>query len=276
MRFCSFNIDGRDGWGLVQGEQVFEVRTWPTLRHAIAEGALARAASSAGSVRPLNLRELKLQPVIPNPGKIICVGLNYETHRNETGRAVVAHPTLFTRFADSQAGHLSDLTLPRESSKLDYEGELAIIIGEGGRRIPAKEALERVAGYACYNDGSIRDWQAHTTQFIAGKSWPGTGAFGPWMVTSDEFGQIGPQRLRTRLNGELMQEAALGDMIFSVPRLIEYISTFTPLAPGDVIVSGTPGGVGFKRTPPVFMKPGDRVEVEIDGIGVLSNGIAGE
>jgi len=135
------------------------------------------------------------------------------------------------------------------------------------------DALDRVAGYACYNDGTIRDWQAHTIQFTAGKTWPQTGAFGPWMVTPDEFGDLGPQRLRTRLNGEVMQDAVLADMIFPVPQLIAYISTFTPLAPGDVIVSGTPGGVGNKRNPPVYMKPGDRVEVEIDGIGTVSNGI---
>jgi len=160
-----------------------------------------------------------------------------------------------------------------ESNKLDYEGELAVVIGQGGRRIPADKALDHVAGYSCYNDGSVRDWQAHTIQFSPGKNWPETGAFGPWLVTPDEFGPLGPQRLQTRLNGEVMQDAHLSDMIFPVPRLIEYISTFTPLNPGDVIVSGTPGGVGARRDPPVFMKEGDIVEVEIDGIGTLVNSI---
>jgi 2-keto-4-pentenoate hydratase/2-oxohepta-3-ene-1,7-dioic acid hydratase in catechol pathway len=273
VKLCSFEFEGRDAWGIVQGEQVAIVSEWPTLRDAIAAGGLDRAAAHAAGAR-INLDQIRLQPVIPNPGKIICVGLNYESHRKETGRAVVSHPTLFTRFADSQTGHASDIILPPESKQLDYEGELAVIIGKGGRRICAGDAPDHIAGYACYNDGSIRDWQAHTIQFTPGKTWPQTGAFGPWMVTPDEFGEPGKQRLRTRLNGQVMQDAVLSDMIFSVPRLIEYISIFTPLGPGDVIVSGTPGGVGSKRNPPVFMKPGDRIEVEIDRIGTLSNGIA--
>lgn len=272
MRLATLDLDGVAAWGVVSDEEIALVDRWPTLREAIAAGALANAAIAA-SGRRVRLADAVWLPVIPDPAKILCVGLNYENHRKETGRAVVSNPTIFTRFADSQTGHCRDIVLPPESHQLDYEGELAVIIGRGGRRIPAADALDHVAGYACYNDGSVRDWQAHTIQFTPGKNWPETGSFGPWMVTPDEFGPLGPQRLLTRLNGQVMQEAALSDMIFSVPQLIEYVSTFTPLSPGDVIVSGTPGGVGVKRDPPVFMKEGDRVEVEIDGLGVLVNTI---
>lgn len=273
MHFATIEWNGQARWGVIDGDSVMLIDRWPTLRDAIAAGMLTEAGRERGGQR-VALADAHWLPVIPAPAKILCVGLNYEDHRKETGRAVVSNPTIFTRFADSQTGHLRDIVLPPESDQLDYEGELAVIIGRGGRRIPAAQALDHVAGYACYNDGSVRDWQAHTIQFIPGKNWPETGAFGPWMVTPDTFGPLGPQRLQTRLNGQLMQDATLSDMIFPVAQLIEYISTFTPLAPGDVIVSGTPGGVGVKRDPQIFMKPGDRVEVEIDGIGTLVNMIA--
>lgn len=273
MRFATLKIDGKEVWGVVDGDEIALVDKWPTLLDAIAAGGLAAIRPEAGA-RRVAVKSAEWLPVITQPGKILCVGLNYENHRKETGRAVVENPTIFTRFADSQAGHRSAIVLPPESDKLDYEGELAVVIGRGGRRIAAADALDHVAGYSCYNDGSIRDWQAHSIQFIPGKNWPETGAFGPWLVTPDEFGPLGPQRLQTRLNGEVMQDATLADMIFPVTRLIEYVSTFTPLSPGDVIVSGTPGGVGAKRDPQVFMKEGDSVEVEIDGIGTLVNSIA--
>lgn len=273
MRFATIMVDGAPVWGFVHENDLVLVDRWPTLQAAIAAGALPTITPEDGSQR-VPLAGVQWLPVIPEPTKILCVGLNYENHRKETGRAVVANPTIFTRFADSQTGHDEPLVLPPESDQLDYEGELAVIIGRGGRRIAAADALDHVAGYSCYNDGSIRDWQAHTIQFIPGKNWPETGAFGPWMVTPDEFGALGPQRLQTRLNGTVMQDATLEQMIFPVPKLIEYVSTFTPLSPGDVIVSGTPGGVGAKRDPQVFMAEGDCVEIEIDGIGVLSNTIA--
>lgn len=274
MKFCSFVVSGQKHWGLIDHDQVRIIDRWPTLGQAIAAGGLTEAATHARSSPTLDPAQMEFLPVIPDPAKIICVGLNYEAHRKETGRAQTTYPTLFTRFADTQVGHLRNLVLPPESTQLDYEGELAVIVGSGGHRISAADALDHVAGFACYNDGSIRDWQYHTTQFTAGKNWPCTGAFGPWMVTPEEFGAIGPQRLQTRLNGAVMQEAVLADMIFSIPRLIEYISTFTRLAAGDVIVTGTPAGVGHKRNPPVFMRPGDCVEVEIDSIGVLRNHVA--
>lgn len=273
MRFATLKVDGKEAWGIVEGDDIVLVDQWPTLLAAIREGALGSIKAGDGAVR-IPVRSADWLPLITEPGKIFCVGLNFENHRKETGRAVVANPTIFTRFADSQTGHAKPLVMPLESDKLDYEGELAVVIGKGGRRIAAANALDHVAGYSCYNDGSVRDWQNHSIQFIPGKNWPETGAFGPWLVTPDEFGALGPQRLQTRLNGQVMQDATLADMIFSVARIIEYCSTFTTLSAGDVIVSGTPGGVGAKRDPQVFMKEGDTVEIEIDGIGTLVNSIA--
>lgn len=275
MRLASVENDGKPNWGVVDGDELALLGGhWPSLRDAIAADGLAEAKSRAQSAPRLPLAKVTWRPLIDRPAKILCVGLNYENHRLETGRAVVQYPTIFTRFADSQTAHEAPILMPAVSDKLDYEGELAVIIGKSGRSIPADEALDHVAGYSCYNDGSVRDWQSHTIQFTPGKNFPETGAFGPWMVTPDEFGPPGPQRLQTRLNGQVMQDAVLADMIFPVPRLIEYISTFTTLAPGDVIVTGTPGGVGLKREPPVFMEVGDRIEVEIDGIGTLVNSIS--
>jgi 2-keto-4-pentenoate hydratase/2-oxohepta-3-ene-1,7-dioic acid hydratase in catechol pathway len=274
MRFATYRLGAATGWGAVVGDRLAVLTDrWPTLKAAIEAGALEEAAAAANSATTISLSDIEWLPPIPDPAKIFCVGLNYEDHRKETGRAVVGHPTIFTRFADTQTGHLTPILMPTVSEDLDFEGELAVVIGKGGRSIPAADALAHVAGYSCYNDGSVRDWQNHTFQFTPGKNFFQTGAFGPWLVTPDEFGALGPQRLQTRLNGQVMQDALLDQMIFSVPTIIEYCSTFTPLAPGDVIVSGTPGGVGMKRTPPLYMKVGDTVEIEIDGIGILSNSI---
>jgi 2-keto-4-pentenoate hydratase/2-oxohepta-3-ene-1,7-dioic acid hydratase in catechol pathway len=240
-------------------------------------GALEEARRQAAGAKPDHaLKDLVFAPVIPNPDKIVCVGLNYEEHRVETGRDKTEQPALFLRVAASQVGHGQPMLCPRESTMFDYEGEIAVIIGRGGRRIPQARAYEHVAGYACYNDGSVRDWQRHTVQWTAGKNFVHTGAFGPWMVTADEIPGGTLLTLTTRLNGAEVQRANTEQMIFKIPRLIEYISTFTTLAPGDVIVTGTPGGVGSRRTPPLWMKPGDTVEVEIDKVGKLVNPIAVE
>jgi 2-keto-4-pentenoate hydratase/2-oxohepta-3-ene-1,7-dioic acid hydratase in catechol pathway len=209
--------------------------------------------------------------VVPNPGKILCVGVNYEAHRQETGRAAVQHPTIFARYSSSQIGHLGDLRIPRVSRQLDFEGELALIIGRGGRYISAADAMGHVAGYACYNDASVRDWQRHTSQFTPGKNFPATGGFGPAMVTADEMGDLAGLRLQTLLNGEVVQSATVDDMIFDIPHIIEYCSAFTDLEPGDVIATGTPGGVGERRTPPLWLKSGDVVEVDIERVGILRN-----
>lgn len=281
MRFASLSVGDRRTWGLIEGEEavdlgaVLEARL-PDLKSAISAGALHDLAGAAATAPRHPLAAIAWLPVIPNPDKILCIGLNYETHRAETGRAAVEHPTVFGRFANSQIAHGSDIIRPRVSSDLDFEGELALIIGRPGRYIARADAFDHIAGYACYNDGSIRDYQWHTHQFTPGKNFPGTGAFGPWMVTPDELGDLAPLRLQTRVNGEVVQDARIGQMIFDIPRQIEYCSSFTRLEAGDVIATGTPGGVGAKRKPPLWLKPGDTVEVEIDKVGLLRNGIADE
>jgi 2-keto-4-pentenoate hydratase/2-oxohepta-3-ene-1,7-dioic acid hydratase in catechol pathway len=222
------------------------------------------------------LADVRLEVVIPDPQKIVCAGVNYRAHRDEAGRSENAHPTLFTRFADSQIAAGAPAVRPREVERFDYEGELAVVIGTGGSRIPEADAMAHVAGYACYNDFTARDWQRHSTQWTPGKNFPGSGAFGPVFVTADEIDDLEAVKLETRVNGETRQSAHLSDLIFSVPALIAYISTFTPLNPGDVIVSGTPGGVGNFREPPVFLDEGDVVEVEISGVGLLRNVVSVE
>ena len=227
----------------------------------------------AGKNKDLSFSDITFLPVIPDPEKIMCVGLNYLEHKKETGRPDVDNPTIFTRFADSQVAHMQPMIKPDNSDRFDYEAEMAIIIGKGGRFISEDEALSHIAGYACYNDGSIRNYQRHTSQYTPGKTFPGTGGFGPYMVTPSEVGDYRKLPIELRLNGNIMQKATLADLIFPIPRLISYISEFTALSSGDVIVTGTPGGVGDKRKPPVYMVPGDIVEVDIGMLGVLRNPI---
>jgi 2-keto-4-pentenoate hydratase/2-oxohepta-3-ene-1,7-dioic acid hydratase in catechol pathway len=281
MRFATFQTEGAPSWGLIEGEEAVDLGAalrgrYPDLKSAIAADALDEVAAAAAGAPRHPLSAITWLPVLPNPDKILCVGLNYEMHRKETGRAEVDHPTIFARFANSQIGHGADIVRPRLSHELDFEGELALIIGKPGRHIAREDAFGHVAGYACYNDGSVRDFQRHTHQFTPGKNFPGTGAFGPWMMTPDELGALDGLRLQTRVNGEIVQDATFAQMIFDVPRIIAYCSAFTRLEPGDVIATGTPGGVGAKRTPPLWLKPGDSVEVEIDRLGTLRNGIADE
>ena len=282
MRLTSFVRNGVPSYGCIVDDEIvdlgrhFGVRA-PDLKALIASGLLREAEVYAGAAEErLQLADLQLLPVIPNPGRIVCVGLNYHDHVAETGRLVTAHPTLFLRTPESQAAHGEELLLPAESSQLDYEGEIAIVVGKPGRRIELERAMEHVAGYACYNDGSVRDWQAAATQWTAGKNFPRTGAFGPWLVTSEEVPVGAGLTLITRLNGIEVQKSCTSLMIHSIPALLSHVSTFTTLEPGDVIVTGTPGGVGFKRVPPVFLKPGDVVEVEVEGVGTLRNGVARE
>lgn len=280
MRLISYAHQGRTGFGAVKGEGIVDLAKATgnaSLLELLQAGTLAQlGAIVERSEADLRLSDVQLLPPVPNPGKIICVGLNYLEHVEESGRVVTAKPALFARYPESQVGHLSPMVKPLESDKFDYEGELAVVIGKGGRRISEADALSHVAGYSCYNEGSIRDWQHHTSQFLAGKSFVGTGGFGPWLVTADEITDPKALRLRTLLNGQLMQDATVGMLITPIPALIAYISTVMPLQPGDVIVTGTPGGVGAKRTPPVFMKDGDVVEVAIEGIGTLRNPVVAE
>jgi 2-keto-4-pentenoate hydratase/2-oxohepta-3-ene-1,7-dioic acid hydratase in catechol pathway len=283
VKLTSFRSSGSSSsYGLVVDDGIVDLhrrlgnRT-PDLRALLADpDGLKVAWDLSGEDPDHGLAEVRFLPVIPEPAKIICVGLNYEDHRLEAGLPVTSTPALFLRTPDSQTGHLTPILRPRESATLDYEAELAVIIGRAGRRIDRDHALEHVAGYACYNDGSVREYQRHTQQYTAGKIFPGTGAFGPWMVTSDEIPNPSTLTVTCRLNGEVVQNAGTEQMLFSVPQLIEYISTVTPLAPGDVIVTGTPAGVGSRRDPQLWLQPGDEVEVEVDRIGVLVNSIADE
>lgn len=282
MKLLSFTRNGQTGFGMkVEGGVVdLTGRLQPgikSLRGAIAADLLPAAEAFAnGRAADYRLSDITLLPVIPDPAKILCVGLNYETHRAETKRPDAKHPTVFTRYADSQIAHRQPMLKPNFSDALDYEGEMSVIIGRGGRCISEATAMSHIAGYACYNDGTVRDWQRHTHQFTPGKTFPGTGAFGPWMVTTDEVGDYTKLPIQTRLNGEVMQDATLADLIFPVARLISYISSFTPLSAGDVILSGTPGGVGDRREPPLYMKPGDVIEVEIGMLGTLVNQVIEE
>lgn len=282
MKLISYRYQDQDSYGALQGDRVVDLRAVfgaraADLKSLIAADLLGEAAkAAAASKESLALADVALLPVIPNPGKIVCVGLNYGEHVRETGREITEKPTLFLRVAESQVAHGEDIVLPPESSRLDYEGEIALVIGTGGRRIAEADAWGHIAGYACYNDGSIRDWQTATPQWTAGKNFWRTGGFGPWMVTRDEIADNQVMTLVTRLNGQEMQRTTTDKLIHSIPRQIAHISAFMPLAPGDVIVTGTPGGVGAKRTPPVWMKAGDVVEVEIDAIGILRNGVSAE
>ena len=282
MQFISYTRLGKTGFGVRVDGGIIDLtgRLAPgisTLKQAIEAGLLEQARAFAGSRRAeFTEADIAILPVIPDAEKILCVGLNYETHRAETKRPDAKYPTIFTRFADTQIAHRQPILKPRVSDHLDYEAELAVVIGSGGRYIAEKDALDHVAGYACYNDATIRDWQRHTFQFTPGKNFPSTGAFGPQLVTPDEIGDYTKLKITGRLNGQVMQDATLADLIFPIATLISYCSSFTPLRPGDVILTGTPGGVGDRRDPPVFMKPGDVFEVDIPGVGLLVNAIGVE
>jgi 2-keto-4-pentenoate hydratase/2-oxohepta-3-ene-1,7-dioic acid hydratase in catechol pathway len=282
MKYVSFKLGSRASFGVVQGDRILDLGPLmgpevPDLKALIA-GRHQAAAEALASAHEATLRfeDVAWLPVIPNPGTIVCVGLNYHEHVAETERSVTESPTLFLRVPSSQVGHGQQMVLPLESERLDYEGEIAVIIGRPGRRIPEAEAWQHIAGYACYNDGSIRDWQSATPQWTAGKNFWRTGGFGPWMVSSDDIVPNQRMTLVTRLNGIEMQRATTDMMIHGIARQIAFISTFMPLEPGDVVVTGTPGGIGARRTPPVFMKAGDIVEVDVDAIGVLRNAVAAE
>lgn len=274
-KYISFERpDGTSSFGRLDGDSVTDLGTpgadaW--LKDALA-GNLAALPATGTFARDA----VKLLPLVPNPEKILCVGLNYASHVAETGREQKEHPAIFTRWADSLIADGDAMVRPPESERFDYEGELAVIIGKGGRRIAPEDAWGHVAGLAPFNDGSIRDWQRHNIQFTPGKTWPGTGAFGPAMVVPGEVEDLGAQRVQTRVNGELVQDQPISDMIWDIPTVIAYCSTFTDLKPGDVIATGTPGGVGDKRKPPLYLKAGDTVEVSIGVIGTLSNPVIDE
>lgn len=279
MRLISYLYNGEKKFGLVIEEGVVDLTSKTTakdLKNLIELNLLNDVKQFENHKADYKLEEVKLLPVIENPDKIFCAGVNYDEHRLETNRDVTANPTIFFRVTQSQIAHNDPMLIPLESDRLDYEGEIAIVISKEGRRIAEEDAYDYIAGYSIYNDGSIRDYQLHTSQWGPGKNFEATGAFGPWLVTKDEIANDEVLLLETRLNGQVMQKADTRLLLFSIPELIAYCSTFTTLKAGDVIVTGTPGGVGAKRTPPVFMKDGDTVEVEVSKIGILTNQIKRE
>lgn len=281
MRWASWSASGRNSYGAVVGDRVIDLgrslgSSHPTLRAAIADGVLERLAGELASTQAdCELSEVKLLPPIIDPDKIICIGLNYRAHAAEGGFKIPEYPQLFSRLTNTLVAHGAPMIRPKISGDFDYEGELAIVIGRPGRHITAKDALEHVFGYACFNDGSIRDIQFKHS-LTAGKNFPSTGGFGPWIVTADEIPEPAQLTLTTRVNGVQLQHRGIDDMIFDVPAIIAYVSSWTPLVPGDVIATGTPEGVGFARKPPLWLKPGDTVEVEISRIGTLRNPIEAE
>lgn len=275
--------NGRESVGIVTGtidqpEGIIDLgERYASLTELLSDdGGLDYARSCANNAVAMPFADADLLPVVPKPDKILCVGVNFASHVKETGREMPPKPMIFMRFAASQVGANQDMICPKVSEKFDYEGELAVVIGKQCRYVPEDKALDYVAGYSCYNDGSVRDWQKHSQQFGPGKNFPKTGAFGPWMVTIDEIPDVGAMSMKTRLNGREVQTATLDDLIFDVPALVAYCSSFITLEPGDVIICGTTGGVGAFHQPPLWMKEGDTVEVEISGIGVLRNTIAKE
>jgi len=281
MKLVSFLHNHQSGYGILEGDQIRDTGAvlrdhFPDLKSILDRMGSAAAEDAQSRAPTVPLADVELLPPIPNPAKIFCIGKNYEDHRVETGGEKLSYPTIFLRFADTLVAHGQPAWAPAASTEIDFEGELAVIIGRPGRRIPASRALEHVAGYTCFNDISIRDWQRHTTQFTPGKNFPRTGPLGPWLITADEIPDPQSLALTTRLNGQVVQQASTAEMIFPIRDLIAYISSFTPLAPGDILCTGTPGGVGAKRKPPLFMKPGDTIEIEIESIGTLRNTLIAE
>jgi 2-keto-4-pentenoate hydratase/2-oxohepta-3-ene-1,7-dioic acid hydratase in catechol pathway len=286
VKIVSFRANGRDGVGVVTdgdpetGHAVDATGAdprWTSVLEVLRAGALDDLAAWAHGRRPdIDLAAVDLLPPVPNPGKILCAGVNYAVHRDEANAAPATHPTIFTRFPDSQMGYGSPIVRPTVAENLDFEGELVAVIGRDVYRESPDEAADAVAAWSCYQDGSVRDWQFHSSQWIPGKNFPHTGGFGPWLVTADEVGPVEQLHLTTRVNGEVVQSAPLADLIFTVPQLVSYVSGFTPLRPGDLLVTGTPGGVGAFRTPPLWLRAGDVVTVEIPGVGVLRNPVEDE
>jgi 2-keto-4-pentenoate hydratase/2-oxohepta-3-ene-1,7-dioic acid hydratase in catechol pathway len=281
VKLASYLVAGRASFGIVTDAGVIDVPRRlpeiPDLKSALAMiGGLDWLRGIEHETPDLTVEKLRFLPPVVHPDKVLCIGLNYREHAAEVAKPLPPNPTVFVRFADAQTGHGEPMIRPRVSTRYDYEGELAVVIGRDARHVKAEEALTCVAGYSCFNDGSVRDWQGHTTQFTPGKNFYRSGAMGPFLVTADEIPDPSTLSVVTRLNGAVVQDGRTSDMIFDVAALIAYISTFTPLAAGDVIATGTPSGVGQARKPPLYLKGGDTVEVEIGGIGLLRNPIVDE
>jgi 2-keto-4-pentenoate hydratase/2-oxohepta-3-ene-1,7-dioic acid hydratase in catechol pathway len=281
VKLASYLVAGRPSFGIVTDGGIIDVPRRlpeiPDLKSALAMiGGLDWLRGIEHETPDLAADRLRFLPPVTHPDKIFCIGLNYRDHAAEVAKPLPPHPTVFVRFPDAQTGHNEPMIRPRVSTKYDFEGELAVVIGRDARHVSAEEALGCVAGYSCFSDGSVRDWQGHTTQFTPGKNFYRSGAMGPYLVTADEVPDPSVLNVWTRLNGETVQDGRVSDMIFSVGALIAYLSTFTPLSAGDVIATGTPSGVGQARKPPLYLKGGDVLEVEIPTIGLLRNPIVDE
>ncbi|HAN05634.1 MAG TPA: fumarylacetoacetate hydrolase [Elusimicrobia bacterium] len=284
MRFIRFALKGREGLAVLDGSAAHgffgDEPGYPGgLSALIREGAqgLTRAAAQLRKGAAVNLDIIDYLPPVDHPGKILCLGVNYRAHGQEAGIAAPPRPTVFVRFPSSLVGHSAALVRPKVSVQFDYEGELAVVVGKGGRHIPVEKALEHVAGYTILNDGSIRDYQLETPQWTIGKNFDSSGAMGPFFVTADELPPGGAGlRLETRLNGEVQQNASTADMVHDVAHTIAFLSQAMTLSPGDVIATGTPPGVGMARKPPLYMKAGDVCEVAVEGLGVLRNTVNDE
>ena len=280
MKLASYIANGKPSFGVVVGDGVVTMNDklggrYATLRDAIAGGAIDEMKRLANGAAPdQTLAGLKFLPTIPNPEKILCVGINYKSHAAEHGTEAPKLPNIFTKFVNTLVAHEGEMLRPKVSTSFDFEGELALVIGKGGRHIKAADALSHVAGYACFCDGSVRDFTKYS--LVASKNFLGTSPLGPWLVTSDEIPDPTRLTLVTRLNGKEMQRSGTDMLIHSIPAIIEFCSVFTPLSPGDIIATGTPDGIGAKQNPPVWMKAGDVLEIEISNIGTLRNTIADE
>ena len=276
MRYVSYKTtSGQVTWGVEEGGNLFDLgpsgrQVADSLRDAIVGDLLSVTPDYAHA--PSQAEEgTEFVAVVGGSPKVICIGVNYRSHKEETGRADVEFPTVFSRFSDTLWPHGADVTIPAESDKYDYEGEVALVIGKPAFKVSREDAFDHVAGYAVFNDFSARDWQRHTGQWIPGKNFPESGTFGPYYVPASDIGDIEALEITTRVNGDVRQQAKLADLIFDIPAQIEYVTTFTKLEPGDIIVTGTPGGVGLFMDPPTFLQDGDVVEVEVTGLGTLKN-----
>lgn len=282
MKLISYRRDGSQGFGaVVRGSVIDLAARFPELADLASlladEVSLARARRIvAVDAVDFPLETVDLAPVIPRPNKVICVGINYVAHAEEAGRTVGAHPVIFHRYAETLVADGEPLVRPIVSDNFDFEAELAVVIGKGGSHIAPEDAMKHVAGYTCFNDASVRDWQFHTHQYGMGKNFRGTGALGPWLVTSDEIPDYRELTIEGLLNGETMQTGKLSELAFDVPALIAYVSQALDWQPGDILATGTPSGIGFKRKPPIFLTPGDTFEVVIPGVGSLSNTVVDE
>ncbi|RDJ99799.1 fumarylacetoacetate hydrolase family protein [Paraburkholderia lacunae] len=282
MKLVSYRRDGKPGFGAVKEQGIVDLSARlpqiADLASLVADNLAldeARRLVSAAT-EDFALTQVELEPVIPRPNKIICVGINYVAHAAEAGRTVGKYPVIFHRYAETLLPHGAPLVRPTVSDNFDFEAELAVVIGRGGAHIAPGDAMSHVAGYTCFNDASVRDWQFHTHQYGMGKNFRGTGALGPWLVTADEIPDYRELAIHGLLNGERLQTGQLSELAFDIPSLISYVSQALDWQPGDILATGTPSGIGFKRQPPIFLKPGDTFEVVIPGVGTLSNPVADE